>query len=161
MKSVEGAELDGTDVSDRDHDAMIRWQGYAREQRSTVNSLFLTYAAALVGLQSSILLTQAIAEVAWSRIFLAAGCGSFISLTAGCIVVLLRLRDARLTARLARYRVEKQTASKIKRLRLSVENYGRWTNRLIPVQVAAFALAVVAFVIWLVLSFRAKLSLGG
>jgi hypothetical protein len=160
MKSVEGAELDGSDVSNRDHDAMVRWQGYAREQRSTVNSVFLTYTAALVGLQSSTLLSKDIAEVAWPWIFVVAGCGAFISLTAGCVVVLLRLRDARLTARVARYRVEKQDPSKIERQRLSAENYGRWTNRLIPVRIAAFALAVLAFVIWVVLSFGAKLSLG-
>jgi hypothetical protein len=45
-------------MSETDHEAMVRWQGYSREQRSTVNSLFLTYAAALLGLQSSILLSK-------------------------------------------------------------------------------------------------------
>lgn len=146
-------------MSETDHDAMVRWQGYSREQRSTVNSLFLTYAAALLGLQSSIILSNEVARVYWPWFFVVAGGGAFLSLIAGCVVVLLRLRDARLTARIARFRIEQKSASDIAALRRSTDNLGKWTNRLIPVQVAAFALATVAFLIWVVLSFGTKLSL--
>lgn len=145
-------------MSETDHDAMVRWQGYSREQRSTVNSLFLTYAAALLGLQSSILLSREVARVDWPYIFVAAGVGALLSLTAGCVVVLVRLQDARLTARVARYRVEQKSSSDIDALRRSTDKLGKWTNRLIPFQVATFGLAAAAFLIWVVLAFGAKLS---
>jgi hypothetical protein len=142
-----------------DHDAMVRWQGYSREQRSTVNSLFLTYAAALLGLQSSILLSKEVARVDWPWFFVMAGGGALLSLTAGCVVVLVRLRDARLTARIARFRVKQKSPSEIDALRRSTDKLGKWTNGLIPVQVTAFALAAIAFLVWVVLSFGTKLSL--
>jgi hypothetical protein len=118
-------------MSETDHDAMVRWQGYSREQRSTVNSLFLTYAAALLGLQSSILLSREVARVDVPWLFVAAGGGALLSLTAGCVVVLVRLH-ARLTARIARFRVEKKSSSDIDGLRRSTDKLGKWTNRLIP-----------------------------
>ena len=67
-------------MSESDHDAMVRWQGYSREQRSTVNSLFLTCAAALLALQSSILLAKEITRVDWSWLFVAAGAERFYRL---------------------------------------------------------------------------------
>jgi hypothetical protein len=145
-------------MSESDHDAMVRWQGYSREQRSTVNSLFLTYAAALLGLQSSIILTKEVTTVYWPKFFVTAGGTALLSLTAGCVVVLVRLRDARLTARIARFRVEQKSPSDIDLLRNSTKRLGMWTNVLIPVQVTTFALAAVAFLIWVVLSFGAKFS---
>src|SRR6185369_10721049 len=96
-------------MSESDHDAMVQWKGYSREQRSTVNSLFLTYAAALLALQSSILLAKEITRVDWSWLFVAAGGGALLSLAAGCVIVIVRLRDARLTARTARFRVEQKS----------------------------------------------------
>lgn len=146
-------------MSETDHDAMVRWQGYSREQRSTVNSIFLTYAAALLGLQSSILLSKEVVRVDWPWFFVAAGGGALLSLSAGCVVVLVRLRDARVTARIARFRVEQKSSSDIDALRRSTDMLGKWTNGLIPVQVSAFALAAVAFLMWVVLAFGSKLSL--
>lgn len=145
-------------MNETDHEAMVRWQEYSREQRSTVNSLFLTYTAALLGLQSSILLSQEVTQVYWSSWFIVAGVEAVISLTAGCIIVIVRLEDARKTARIARFRVEKKCESKIAELRRSTDRLGRWTNRLIPVQVAVFGLAAITFIIWLLRSFHTKFS---
>jgi|GEM_PF-5311662 len=150
---------ESTPASERNHEAMVRWKGYCREQRSQVNSLFLTYAAALLGLQSSILLGKDVARVDWPRIFVAAGVGALLSLTAGCVIVLVRLQDARLTARIARFRVEKKAEPDIDALRRSTDKLGKWTNRLIPVQVAFFGLSALIFLTWLVLAFAGKLSL--
>jgi hypothetical protein len=143
-------------MSQTDHDAVVRWQGYSREQRSTVNSLFLTYAAALLGLQSSILLSNEVTQIYWSRWFIVAGSGALVSFAAGCVVVLVRLRDARQTARIARYKNEQRKQSGIDVLRDSTNRLGWWTNGLIPVQVGTFAFAALAFFIWVILSFRAK-----
>lgn len=151
--------LPETSKRETDHEAMVRWQGYAREHRSTVNSLFLTYAAALFGLQSSILLAKDVTRVDWSLLFILAAFGSLVSLIAGGIVVVLRLQDARQTARIVRYRIEQDTQSKIEALRDSTNKIGGWTNFLIPVQFIAFAVAALTFLIWLFLSFRTKLSL--
>jgi len=119
----------------------------------------LTYAAALLALQSSILLAKEITRVDWSWFFVAAGGGALLSLTAGCVIVVVRPRDARLTARTARFRVEQKSQCEIDALRHSTEKLGKLTNRLISVQVSAFAFAVVAFLIWVILSFGTKLSL--
>lgn len=144
--------------SQKDHEAMVRWQGYAREHRSTVNSLFLTYAAALFGLQASIILSKDIEHVYWSKFFIAASGGALVSLIAGGVVVVVRLWDARLTARIARYRLEQQGQNQIDHLRDKSDNLGWWTNKLIPVQFVAFAVAALMFLVWLLLSFRWKLS---
>jgi hypothetical protein len=146
-------------MSETDHDAMVRWQGYAHEQRSTVNSLFLTYSAALLGLQSSILLSKEVARVNWPRFFVVAGAGAFLSLTVGCAVVLVRLKDARLTARIARFRDEQKPLSEIEALRRSTDKLGKWTIKLLQIQVIVFAVAVIAFLIWVILSFHTKLWL--
>ena len=107
-----------------DHEAMVRWQGYAREHRSTVNSLFLTYAAALFGLQSSILLSKDVTRVDWSSLFIVAAVAALVSLIAGGIVVVLRLEDARQTARIVRYRIEQESQSQIDALRDSTNKIG-------------------------------------
>jgi hypothetical protein len=141
-----------------DQEAMVRWQGYAREQRSEVNSLFLTYAAALVGIEAATLMSKEVAQVEHPWPFLAAGAAALLSLAAGCIASLLRLRDARLSARVARYRGEGRGAEDIVPLRQSTRSLGKWTNRLLSVQVIVFALAAVAFVVWILLAFGAKLA---
>lgn len=145
-------------MNESDHDAMVRWQGESRELRSTVNSLFLTYAAAMIGGQSSILFAKEVTRVGWAWIFIIAGCGALLSLAFGFSIVLVRLKDARLTARIARYRVEQKNPSEIKPLRNTTEKLGLWTNRLIPCQIVTFVLATIAFLIWIVLSFGTKLS---
>lgn len=143
-------------MSETDHEAMVRWQGYAREHRSTVNSLFLTYAAALFGLQCSIVLSKDVTRVYWSSLFIAAAIGALVSLIAGGVVVVMRLEDARQTARIVRYRIEQKTQGEIDALRDSTGKLGKWTNSLIPIQFVAFAVAAVMFLIWVILSFRVK-----
>jgi hypothetical protein len=141
-----------------DKEAMVRWQGYAREQRSEVNSLFLTYAAALIGIEAATLMSKDVAHVAHSWPFLAAGAAALLSVAVGCAASLLRLRDARLTARIARYRDEGRGAPDIMPLQISTRSLGKWTNRFLAVQVIVFAVAAVAFVVWVVLAFGAKLG---
>ena len=145
-------------MAETDHDAMVRWQGYAREHRSTVNTLFLTYAAALFGLQCSILLSKDVTRVYWSSLFIATAVGALVSLIAGGVVVVVRLKDARLTARIVRLRIEQKSQAEIDTLRDSTDSLGKWTNCLIPVQFIAFALAAIMFLIWMILSFRTKLG---
>ena len=143
-------------MSETDHDKMVRWQGYAREHRSTVNSLFLTYAAALLGLQCSILLSNEVTRVYWSKYFVAASIAGLVSLIAGGVVVVIRLHDARLTARIVRFRIEQKSQAEIDATRHFTDDLGWWTNCLIPVQFIAFAFAAVIFLIWVFLSFSPK-----
>lgn len=84
---------------------MIRWQGYARENRTAANSHFLAYSAAILALQTSILTDADIKIIEWPRFFIAAGSLAIVSLLLGSLIVLVRLREARLTARVARYRL--------------------------------------------------------
>jgi hypothetical protein len=129
---------------------MIRWQAYARESRTAANSHFLAYAAAILAIQASVLMDKDVAQVDWAKTFLGSGVAATLSLVLGSIVVLVRLRDARLTARLARYKHVKRSQREIEALRKSVLLYGAWTNKLLPCQVLAFALAAILFVVWVV-----------
>lgn len=142
-----------------DKEAMIRWQGYAREHRSIVNTLFLTYAAALLGLESSLLLSHEVTRIDRPLLFEAAGLAAVASLVAGCVVVLVRLRDARLTARIVRYREQGKTDKEIDSLRRGTKRAGWWTNFLLPVQVITFAAAAFFFLLWVIRAFGAKLAI--
>jgi hypothetical protein len=64
------------------------------------------------------------------------------------------MHDRRLALRVSE--TSKKSQSEIDVLRDSTKNLGKWTNRLIPVQVASFALSVIAFLVWVALSFREK-----
>jgi hypothetical protein len=129
-------------------EAMIRWQGYARESRTAVNSHFLAYAAAILALQTSTLLNKDVTVIAWPCTFLTAGFLALSSLMLGSAIVLIRLRDARLTARTARYRHSGRSQKEIDQLRAATDCLGKWTNRLIPLQVISFSGGALLFVVW-------------
>jgi hypothetical protein len=139
-------------------EAMVRWQDIAREQRSSVNSLFLTYAAGLLAFQASILLDGANSKIDRPCIFEIAGGAAALSLMVGCAVVLVRLRNFRLTARLARCRFKREEQSKIEELRKSSGRLDDATNVLIPIQVCVFGVSAFAFVAWLLMTNSGKLS---
>lgn len=131
-------------------EAMIRWQGYARDSRSAVNSHFLAYAAAILALETSILLDKDTQIVAWPFVFGLGGLLALSSLMLGSIIVLVRLRDARLTARIARYRFTNRSPQDIEKLRATTDCLSKWTNRLIPLQVISFSGAALLFCVWVV-----------
>lgn len=139
-----------TDEIESAKEAMIRWQSYARDSRSAVNSHFLAYAAAILALETSILLDKDIQIVSWPCVFGLGGLLALCSLMLGSIIVLVRLRDARLTARIARYRLTNRSAQEIEELRATTDCLGKWTNRLIPLQVISFSGAALLFCIWVV-----------
>ncbi|NMQ18884.1 hypothetical protein E4P82_06470 [Candidatus Competibacter phosphatis] len=56
-----------------DKEAMIRWQGYARESRTAVNSHFLAYAAAILAFQASVLVDEDVAKIDWSYAYIFSG----------------------------------------------------------------------------------------
>jgi len=139
-------------------DAMIRWQASSREQRSAVNSLFLTYAAALIGLLASILLNKDIEHIYHCCLFMATGTAVLVSLISGCAIALLRLSDARLTARIARYKFEQRPESEIQPMQASTKKLGPWIKNMIPVQVGSFVLAAIAFLAWILANFGSKFA---
>lgn len=139
-----------TEEPESDKEAMIRWQGYARESRTAVSSHFLAYAAAILALKTSILLDKDIQIIEWPCTFVISGLLALCSLTLGSIVVLIRLRDARLSARVARYRYENKPQQERDKLRAVTECLGWWTNRLLPLQVISFSSAALLFCIWVI-----------
>jgi hypothetical protein len=131
-----------------DYDAMIRWQGYARESRSAANSHFLAYSAAILALQTSILVDKDVNQIAWPYIYTMAGFFAILALLLGSLVLLVRLRDARLTARVARYRYAKKSQEEIDAIRNKADFYSGWVNKLLPLQVISFAISALLLVIW-------------
>lgn len=143
--------------SEPDSEAMIRWQANARESRTQANQHFLTYAAAILAIQTSILVSADTAHVRHPCLFVLAGTLAALSLVLGSAIVLLRLRDARLTARIARYRHTNQSPEQVAELRKAAKVYGDWTNRLIPCQVISFAVSAILLVVWVVSAHHEKL----
>ena len=101
-------------------------------------------------------MSNEVTRVYWFKFFIAAAVGALVSLIAGGVVVVIRLHDARLTARTVRYRIEQKPQKAIDAIRDFTDDLGWWTNCLIPVQFIAFALAAVIFLIWVFLSFSRK-----
>jgi hypothetical protein len=131
-------------------EAMIRWQQNALERRTSANSHFLTYAAAILALQTAIVINKDTVVIGWPITFIVGGAFAIVSLVLGSLVVLIRLRDARLTARIARYRLSKRTPGEIQDLRESTICLGKATNVIIPFQVVSFSLAAIFFCVWVV-----------
>ncbi|MBV7564216.1 hypothetical protein [Pseudomonas sp. sia0905] len=129
-------------------EAMIRWQGYARESRTVVNSHFLAYSAAILALQVTILLDAETKTINWSCLFSTSGFLAAASLFLGSITVLMRLRDARLTARIARYKYLERAQQEIDDLRSEANAYGAWIHRLLPLQVISFTASALFFCAW-------------
>ncbi|MBA1275458.1 hypothetical protein [Stutzerimonas azotifigens] len=133
-------------------EAMIRWQGYARESRTAVNSHFLAYSAAILALQVTILLDNKAKTIDWPCLFSAGGFLAMSSLLLGSITVLARLRDARLTARIARYKYQERAQQEIDSLRSKANFYGAWIHRLLPLQVISFTISAISFCTWAVVT---------
>lgn len=144
-------------MSESDSEAMIRWQGYARENRTAANSHFLAYSAAILALQTSILTDAEIKIIKWPCLFIAAGSLAIIALLLGSLIVLVRLRDARLTARVARYRHTGRPQKDIDDMRSRADFYSGLTNKVLPWQVISFSISALVFVIWVVGAHMAKL----
>lgn len=154
-------------MADTDKEAMVRWQLYARDHRTSANSIFLTYAAALIGLQATHLLSTEVKTIAHPNAFITAAIAGLVSLAIGCGVVLIRLREARQTARIPRLRRERrheegdrlaEIDTELKTLRETSMFWGRVTNRLLPFQIIAFAAALGMFVYWVILAFGNKFA---
>lgn len=131
-----------------DYDAMIRCQGYARESRSLANSHFLAYSAAILALQTSILINKEVLKISMPYIFAFAGILAILSFLLGSLVLLVRLRDARLTARVARYRYEKKSQAETDLMRNKADFYSGLVNKLLPMQVIFFAISALLFISW-------------
>ena len=156
LKGENGLD-NGVHFNMSDQEAMIRWQNYARESRTAVNSHFLTYTAGILAFQTSILVNKDILSINWPCIFVIGGGLAILSLILGSIVVLIRLRDARLTARIARFRHIEKIEEDINSLQKQTHCLGKWTNQLIPLQVISFVISSVFFIIWVVGTHSGKL----
>ncbi|HEX8454000.1 MAG TPA: hypothetical protein VF647_18080 [Longimicrobium sp.] len=142
-----------------DEEIMKEWRSRAQDQRSSVINHFLSYAVALLGLLSSVLLGSDRAPVGSPVFFCASGLCALLSVTVGCGLVLIRLREARLRARIPRLRTETRAKREIALIDDEVNGLKSWTERLITAQVVLFTLALVALLAWLIIAHGEKLSL--
>ncbi len=143
--------------SDDDSEAMIRWQAYARESRTTANQHFLTYSAAILAIQTSIVVGADAGPITLPSLFVWAGVLAVVALALGSLIVLIRLRDARLTARVARYKHTNRKKEDIESMRKKADFYGGWTNKLLPWQVISFTLSAALLIAWVVSAHHGKL----
>lgn len=83
-------------------DSLLRWQGITRDQFTIATSVILGLAVTAIGYQATTLLDEKIAQV--SRLQFGSVLCLAISVAAGILLVINRLRDFRWTTRLVRLR---------------------------------------------------------
>lgn len=143
-----------------DEEIMKEWLARAQEQRSSVINLFLSYAVALLGLLSSILLGSDPAPVKSPIYFCVSGLFALLSIAVGCVLVLIRLKEARLRARMPRLRREGCNAEEISLVDSGINGLKSWIEWLIMGQVILFTLALLGFLAWLYMAHGEKLRTG-
>ncbi len=137
-------------------DSFVRWQGITRDQFTIATSLILGLAVTAIGYQAAALLDEKIAQV--SRLQFGSVLCLAISVAAGILLVINRLRDFRWTTRLVRLR---NVAGK----KDEVESLEKWTDKagtgswwLFWLQVWTFFAGVGCFAVYLLGAIAPKLQ---
>jgi hypothetical protein len=139
------------------HKRFVRWQKNTREQLSSANRLFLTYAAALLALQVGVLANTNVTTVPASRLFLTAGGAAVLSFALGIGVLISRLVDVRATMHTARDLERTGALLSENQSRKTAARFGRVSWFAFWSQAISFGLAAISMVFWAYLAFSAKL----
>lgn len=91
------------------------------------------------------------------HLFVAAIVFFILALIASLLATFTRLRDARTTAHIVREEGKSMTEAYIARLRSKAKFWGKWTWRLLSIQLITFSLGAFLFLIALWLIFESKL----
>jgi len=137
-------------VENAERDAFVRWQGRTIDQLSYLTNLLIGLATGLLALEAQGVLDGKIcAGIRSGRPGLASMVLLALSLGVGLLLACNRLRDFRKTARSVRDR--NRDAELTATRRRETQSLGDWTWRLLWVQVIAFALGTLAFLLLVVL----------
>ncbi|HMF55359.1 MAG TPA: hypothetical protein VK619_03280 [Pyrinomonadaceae bacterium] len=132
-------------------ESFIRWQGITIEQLTYAINLILTLSTAALGFAVSLLISNDFKPTNPSRtgmtLFVLSVTALFVSIAFGIWCVINRLKDFRLTRRVADEREDGATDEQLKPLRDEYDMYGRRTWVLFWFQIGSFAFAILAFIL--------------
>ena len=145
-------------TDDRNRDAFVRWQGITISQMSYAINLVLGLAVAALGFLVNLLVNADFVPVAGQGVMLAVAlCLLVASVVLGIICVVNRLRDFRVTARIARGRQKESPAEELAPLREHSRRLGRRTWGLFWWQIGTFGGGVVLATVGVGLTLGEKL----
>lgn len=136
----------------------VRWQGIALKQLTYAVNLILGLTVATLGFGVTLLRDQQFSLGPQAKYLFSGGLlALLLSVIAGLWCVVNRLRDFRLTARIARSREENAADGRLPMMRDTAAKLGRCTWKLFWWQVALFASGVVLMIVSIALVYWTKL----
>jgi hypothetical protein len=123
---------------EEDQDSFIRWQEVTRNHFGAVSNLVLALATGLLAFHSTLLLDRKLSSTCASGFATASLFFLSVSIVLALWCSINRLRDFRLTARIARYREKGET--ELRNLRDEAKLLGKFTWGLFWFQVSSFGL---------------------
>ena len=123
----------------------IRWQGRTIEQFGYASNLILGLAIAGIGYETTLILNKEIERTCWQESLLVI---SLLALSlSACVAlwcVITRLRNFRLTAKIARKRENGESGIELQALRDKSTNFGDFTWTLLWWQIWSFAIGIIS-----------------
>ena len=138
--------------------SFIRWQAITLNQLTYAVNLFLTLSVATLGFSMDLLRDKHFTPEGHSRcLFLFATLLILLSIIVGILCVINRLRDFRVTTKVARMRENNQPADEIAPYVLLYETLGKRTWSLFWAQIALFSFSIAFYTLCLLCTFYQKL----
>jgi len=139
-------------------DKLVRWEEKRREYLGGAIVLMFGLSSASLAFCGSLLSQDSVKLGGWrTYFFLAAACFFVLTLLVSVCVTFTRLQDARTTANIVRKEADSMAAGYIERLRSEANHWGKWTWRLLYIQLWTFLAGAILLLISLSLIFHSKL----
>jgi len=132
----------------KNRDSSIRWQGRTIEQFGYAQNLILGLAIASIGYEIALVLNKEIERASWQNCLLSISLLAFV-ISAGSALwcVVIRLRNFRATADIARKREDGASNQDLQPQRTKTKELGELTWTLLWWQISSFAIGVLSLVI--------------
>lgn len=135
----------------KDRESSIRWQGRTIEQFGYSLNLILGLSVAALGFETTLVLNNSFSRAGWqTRLFSLSASFLVISIALGLWCVITRLRDFRITAKIARKREDGASKVELLPLRISSRRFGEQTWQLFWGQIVTFGLGLLLLLVIIV-----------
>jgi hypothetical protein len=145
-------------IDEDENEPYTRWQGFRIGQLTLCISLLLTFSVAALGFSASLLSqpTYSITNVVAQTCFLLSAIFGIISIAYGLGACLTRLQDFRVTAQVARHRLEK--TKEVEEGREEYKRLGKLTWRRFKTQLRTFSLQIFLLLLSLGITYWPRLT---
>ena len=151
-------EKTNENIKTKKEGSFIRWQDITIRQMGYTINLILGLAAATLGFAITLLKEDIFFLSCWGKCFFDIACLSFLfSIGFGIWLVLNRLKDFRVTMRIARRREGGDTEENLQPLRDITKRVGKRTWILLYCQVGSFGLGIILLILSIFIIFKDKI----